>query len=290
MIDVIIPCYNAYDTIDRTLHSIIYQSIKDKIKVYLIDDASDKPYDYLIDRYGKYLDINIIKVNVNGGAGIAREIAINRTMSRYIVFIDSDDYFYNSDALEVLFNKIEEGYDYVSSRELDEKKNRIIALNGDLHGKIYRRSFLTKNNIHFNNTRYHEDNYFNNIVRLSTKNNYLIDDYCSYYYSYNKKSITNKDDKEFERIEIYLKNMKDILDGASEHKYITKKLYLFKCEKYNYINVLFKKANAKEKKQLTEWLHMYDENYFNYMGLDKEELFKAIYVREFLNKIDFEDE
>ena len=47
MIDIIIPTYNALKTIDDTLYSISYQSIVDKITVYLVDDASTDNYDKL---------------------------------------------------------------------------------------------------------------------------------------------------------------------------------------------------------------------------------------------------
>ena len=111
MIDIIIPCYNAHDTVEKTLQSIVFQTIKDKIKVYLVDDASDKPYDYLIDRYNKYFKINIIKLDKNVGAGLAREEALKRTKSKYVMFLDSDDYLYTYNALEILYEEIDKGYD-----------------------------------------------------------------------------------------------------------------------------------------------------------------------------------
>ena len=36
MIDVIIPAYNAHKTIEQTLTSIAFQSIVDKLNVYII--------------------------------------------------------------------------------------------------------------------------------------------------------------------------------------------------------------------------------------------------------------
>ena len=287
MIDLIIPSYNAYDTIERTLLSVLVQSIKDKVKVYIVDDASSKSYEYLIDLFGKYLDINIIKLDKNVGPGLSREEAIKRTDSKYIVFLDSDDLLYSYDSLEILFNEIDKGYDYVSTREFDEKKDEIIQINGNLHGKIYRRSYLVKNNIHFNDTRYHEDNYFNNLVRLCTSNYVHIDDVCSYIYTYNKNSITNKDDKEFDRLEIYLKNMKDILDNKDHKEYDINEMYLFKLEKYNYLSSLLSRYDSKKREKLLKWYHIYDDDYFKYEGLKGDELAKKLYRDEFRGKIDF---
>ena len=284
MIDVIIPCYNAHDTILRTLNSIIYQTIKDKLKVYIVDDASEKTYDYLIDMYSKYIDIKIIRLKKNMGAGLAREEAIKKTKSKYLVFLDSDDYLYTYDSLEILYTQIEKGYDYVASREYDEKGNKILYLSGNLHAKIYRRSYIKKMNIHFNETRYHEDNYFNSLARLCTNNYIVINDKCTYVYAYNKKSVTNIEDKEFERTEIYLKNMKEISNNKN-NKYMNEMLYLYKLEKYNYMTTLLKRYDMKKKKQLYEWYHKYDENYFNYRMKKGNELGLLLYKLEFNNKI-----
>ena len=38
MIDIIIPAYNAHETISRTLYSICYQTISKRLNVYLIND------------------------------------------------------------------------------------------------------------------------------------------------------------------------------------------------------------------------------------------------------------
>ena len=51
MIDVIIPAYNAYDTIERTLKSIEKQTIKSLLKVYIVDDCSSRDYNYLKDLF-----------------------------------------------------------------------------------------------------------------------------------------------------------------------------------------------------------------------------------------------
>ena len=51
MIDIIIPLYNAHDTIVKTLASVAMQSIKSQITVYLIDDNSIIDYQTEIKDY-----------------------------------------------------------------------------------------------------------------------------------------------------------------------------------------------------------------------------------------------
>ena len=56
MIDVIIPAYNAHKTIEQTLTSIAFQSIVDKLNVYIINDYG-KDYKEIIEYYSNFMNI-----------------------------------------------------------------------------------------------------------------------------------------------------------------------------------------------------------------------------------------
>ena len=267
MIDIIIPCYNAYSTLDKTLQSIAVQSIKDKVKVLLVDDFSDNNYDEYIDRYKKYFNIRLLRLDKNSGPGIAREEGINNTSSKYIVFIDSDDLFYSSISLENLFDKIEEGYDIVYSIEFDQKRNDYLVLNGNIHGKIYRRRFIKNKEIHFNNSRYHEDNYFNNLVMLSGAKKCFLED-VTYFYTYNKMSITNNEYNDFDKMELYLMNMNDLLKIANDRDCSKIRISRFLVEKYKYLKRVYNSLDEDRKKIFKGWIKKYDPVLLRFIDLD----------------------
>ena len=277
MIDIIIPCYNAHSTIEKTLNSIIIQNIKDKVKVLLVDDASNKSYESIVDKYKEYIDISLLTLKENVGPGIAREKGIKYTKSKYIVFIDSDDLFMNAYSLEVLYNAIEEGYDLVASQQYNEKGDIYIVTSGDLHGKIYRRKYIEDNNIHFNNTRVHEDNYFNNYVFLSGARLKKVE-ICTYYYVYNEKSITNADDLEIERLEIYFNNCKELVDIAKKNNYDQPRLYSFLAIKYVYINKLYNEVSGEKKEKLDRIIEEYIPNFDKYRGLPYKGVIRKLIV------------
>ena len=54
MIDIIIPAYNAHETIDRCISSIVSQVERD-IKVTIVNDAGED-YHKTIERYKKELE------------------------------------------------------------------------------------------------------------------------------------------------------------------------------------------------------------------------------------------
>ena len=158
MIDLIIPMYNCLDTIDKTLNSIYCQDRKDLYKIILVDDCSSCDYTSVLDKYSKSLDITYLRLTQNYGPGIARQYGIDHSNSQYIMFIDADDLLYNDNSIICLYNKICTGLDYVSSLTYNEYSKTTSCNSGDLHGKMYSRDFILKNNIRFNDSRFHEDN------------------------------------------------------------------------------------------------------------------------------------
>lgn len=265
MIDIIIPCYNSHNTLKNTLNSIINQSIKDKIKVYLVDDCSDNNYNLFVEQYSKYIDIKEIRTKENGGAGLAREFGIQNSNSKYIMFVDSDDLLFSYRAAESLYNEIEKGFDYVNSIEYDEKRRKNLILNGNVHGKIFRREYLEKNDIHFNSTRYHEDNYFTNFVVLSGAKKSLIRE-CTYFYTYNKDSITNESE-EFDRLEIYFQNMRDLINTITQKEYSKVRFARYKREKYRYLRRIYKTFSDEEKAIFRKWIEEYDKDFMQFIDL-----------------------
>ena len=93
MIDVIIPAYNAHETIERTLYSIAYQRNSENLNVYIINDNSIKDYSKEIDFFKNFINIRELKLKENSGPGYARQYGIEHSDSEYIIFIDSDDVF-----------------------------------------------------------------------------------------------------------------------------------------------------------------------------------------------------
>lgn len=200
MIDVIIPTYNAKKTICQTLLSLYEQTISDKIKIYIVDDNSSYDYNDIFNDFSDLLNIKILKLNENMGPGYARYYGIKNSNSKYILFIDSDDILYNCYSLEHLYNSIENSNsDIVISNFIEDCVNEKKNYKNDtiwMHGKIYRRKFLEKNNINFNFSRANEDFGFNKLcILLNPKINYLNE--TTYIWKYNPNSITRRNNHEY---------------------------------------------------------------------------------------------
>lgn len=178
-IDVIIPAYKAQGTILRTLSSICEQSIREKLNVIIVNDGdpSGKDYSEFVKMFSPYMDIKEIKLPENMGPGVARQKGIEEGNAKYFTCIDADDTFYGAIALEGLQKCMEAApvIQCVSGTflQLSDDVQRVLPHNNDMvwmFGKLYKREFIDKYEIKFNNTRANEDTGYNKWVQLLCDN------------------------------------------------------------------------------------------------------------------------
>ena len=91
-IDIIMPSYNKASYLDDSIKSIIYQTLKNW-NLYIIDDNSTDDSWKIINKYSELKNVNIIKLKKNKGPSFCRNLGIRLSNSKYIAFIDSDDYW-----------------------------------------------------------------------------------------------------------------------------------------------------------------------------------------------------
>ncbi len=93
---VIVPVYNRRDEVRELLDSLVGQSLKD-FEVVIVEDGSTDPCRDIAEEYSQALNLKYI-YKENEGRSIARNVGIEASEGRYLVFFDSDcviprDYF-----------------------------------------------------------------------------------------------------------------------------------------------------------------------------------------------------
>ena len=91
MISIIVPVYNAEDTIDRCLDSIRRQTLGD-IEVIIVNDGSTDNSSRLIRKYTKEDSRFRLIDKENTGVSDARNVGIEHAHGEYLQFADSDDW------------------------------------------------------------------------------------------------------------------------------------------------------------------------------------------------------
>lgn len=124
-VSVIIPVYNAADTIERCVNSIL-QKRRDDVEVILVEDGStDKSLAVCRILEEKNENIRCYSNSENRGVSYTRNKGLRHANGKYIMFVDSDDWV-DSDYLDVfmdLADKTENFFGVCGYINHDEKKN-----------------------------------------------------------------------------------------------------------------------------------------------------------------------
>lgn len=210
-ISIIIPIYNVENYIEECLNSVLNQTLKD-IEVICVDDCgNDNSINIVKTIAQKESRIKIIKHEKNKGLGPARNTGLDYVKGKYVIFLDSDDYFALDNILELLYEKIEEtNVDFVMTDydnwfdEYSEKAfssgftNQVSLKNFDkvlnnfpivAWGKLFNTNFIKNNNLKFIDTNdIHEDDGFT-LKLLSAYPSYTSIPYLGVFYRKNPASI-----------------------------------------------------------------------------------------------------
>lgn len=106
LFSIIIPVYNVQDYLERSVDSVLCQDCKD-YEVILVDDGSPDNCPKLCDDYSKNGERVRVIHKENGGSSSARNEGLMAAQGRYILFLDSDDYWLSNDCLSRLKRRIE---------------------------------------------------------------------------------------------------------------------------------------------------------------------------------------
>lgn len=215
-ISVIIPVYNAESSLKNTIDSVINQTLGfENIELILVDDNSSDDSKKIIKLYAdRYDNIKPIFLNQNSGhAAHPRNIGIENSSAKYLMFMDSDDEIFE-DYCEVLFDKItKNSVQIVNSNHCSKINNKVyisksienidfsqricddvekMFLKHTAWGNIYEKSLIEKNNIRFPDSL-HEDGVFSVNCLLNTNKPVInLPNYPGYIYNIgNDDSLSN---------------------------------------------------------------------------------------------------
>lgn len=103
LISIIVPVYNVEPFISECINSILIQSYKN-FELILVNDGSTDNSPTICEQYAsKDKRIKVIH-KANGGLSDARNWGLKFSSGEYVVFLDSDDYWNDCDALFSLYS------------------------------------------------------------------------------------------------------------------------------------------------------------------------------------------
>lgn len=105
LVSVIIPIYKVEDYINKSIQSVVSQTLKD-IEIILVDDGSPDGCPQIADEWSKKDSRVRVVHKKNAGVTAARNDGLTLAQGKYIFFLDGDDYI-EPDTLEVMHGKAE---------------------------------------------------------------------------------------------------------------------------------------------------------------------------------------
>lgn len=155
---IIVPIYNVEKYLKICVDSIMKQSFKD-FEVILVDDGSPDRCGIMCDSYGA-ADVRVKVIHkTNGGLSSARNAGLDIATGKYVIFIDSDDFWDDNTALENIHKNLMETQsdilvfpakryyedNNIFTYTLNIKVDRQKIINNDVNQAI---SYMIENNIY----------------------------------------------------------------------------------------------------------------------------------------------
>lgn len=286
LLSIIIPVYNVEKYIEECLNSISKQ-INEFCEVILVDDGSTdssaKFCDTFCENNCKYCKV-IHKTN--GGLSSARNSGLKIAVGKYIAFIDSDDRIAsnsitlitewikntNSNA-DICFmkavkfyenNKIVDMGDKINYLDIHEiNKDDVISFlstrpkfPGSACTKLFKREFLTKNNLYFEEQKRTNEDLGFTIDCIIKAESYEALDFPYYEYRQNRKgSITASNrEKLFWSIATFVTEYKEKIHkyGNENRNYL--KLMTFVTYEYLMLFIIYSNLNGGKKNDAYKYL------------------------------------
>ena len=196
-VDIILPVYNSKKYILTTINSIIKQNYK-YWNLIIIDDSSNDGTFQILQKFKKKNSNNkriyLYQNSKNRGQAFSRNLALKKSKSTFIAFIDSDDFWEKNKLKEQIKFMINNKYNFTYTDYKSIKKNNRTKVIKTLDFYDYK-TFITNttiatstmivkkniiNNIFFPPLRLCEDFYFKSQI-LKKTNAYKCPRVFSYY-------------------------------------------------------------------------------------------------------------
>lgn len=277
-VSIIVPIYNSESNLNTCIESLLNQTFKN-IEIILINDGSIDKSGEICDNYAKIDNRISVFHKKNGGVSSARNLGINKSSGKYIMFCDSDDWMENN-CVEVLYNKISTfDTDIIYSGVYREEylnnvkiKDKVSAVSQELHlnvselynyleyiinsiespflspwAKIYRGDIIRNNNLYFDEKMVCLEDFYFNIQFLEYSNTmYFAKDIKYHYIGIRGKGGVqnrNKNDLTYEVSNIY-RALNQLLKDKIKNKSLEDFLSYWFIENYK---LVFNKLVFEEK-------------------------------------------
>lgn len=233
-VSIVMPVYNAEKYLIESISDILRQSYTD-YELICIDDGSKDGSGEILDALSKKDERIKVIHQANTGGGIARDNGLKQAKGKYVLFLDSDDRFetdliktiveyaetnrtdilaFNADLFDNESKAKKSAPWLILKNETLVTENPFDVLNTTVWNKLFLRSFLLDNSIHFIDNKYSDTMYFVAMALLSSRKTMVCNQVLLHYRVNNKASLIANQDKDYMAVYKNLEYIKQNLDNT----------------------------------------------------------------------------
>ena len=258
LFSVIIPVFNAEKYLKKCIRSVLNQK-NDKTEIILVDDCSTDSSLKICNYYKKNPSVNIIRHKKNLGVSISRNDGILAAKGKYILFLDSDDWFYPGclKNIEKFIKKKPKTEVFIGRYNSDgyPPNNKILFKNNKLNNftasefflyinkinfrpmiiwhYIIKKSLITDKRLYFVNVKNGEDEEFGARLLCSAKSISLLKE--NYYWHKKRTQGSLRYYRSLKSTESYLKLLIEYYKFMGKTKLsLEKKKFINECIRFSY--------------------------------------------------------
>ena len=271
-VSVVVPVYNTELYLKECIESLIHQTLKNAEFIFVDDGSTDSSVKIIEEYRRKDHRIRLIQQK-NQHAGVARNKGLEEARGKYIIFLDSDDFF-ELNMLEEALRHAEENqaevtvfgyYSYDNQTKTVEAvpvlKREETTFSPDQLGdqvfstflevpwnKLFLRQYVEENELRFQTIYKHNDVFFAQLS-IALANRITIVDRCFVYYRINNsKSLQgNTDDSWLYLTECYSALKKALTDRDRFHGAVREAYIKTACTAIEYRSSLEKKSSLSDR-------------------------------------------
>lgn len=236
LFSIIIPIYNAQNTIRRTLQSVLNQTFS-SYEIIVVNDGSRDNSARILQEFAHYPQVTVLN-QINAGVSAARNSGLQQASGEYVLFLDADDWVDDNFLMSFKLNLNAwpaESVDLMVGNLNDNRIGKVSQAGffsqqdipyvlgelemsdniGYLHNKCYRRQIIDDLHLRFMEGVSMSEDLLFNLKFFSCVSNFLITPGAAYHYEDVAGSLSKRK-VQYSELKVRKQSLTDLYDSIVE--------------------------------------------------------------------------
>ncbi|MCT6590463.1 glycosyltransferase [Pantoea dispersa] len=236
LFSIIIPVYNAQNTIRRTLQSVLNQTFS-SYEIIVVNDGSRDNSAQILQEFAHYPQVTVLN-QINAGVSAARNSGLQQASGEYVLFLDADDWVddnflmsfklnlnaWPAEAVDLMVGNLNDNRigkvsqaGFFSQQDIPYVLGELEMSDniGYLHNKCYRRQIIDDLHLRFMEGVSMSEDLLFNLKFFSCVSNFLITPGAAYHYEDVAGSLSKRK-VQYSELKVRKQSLTDLYDSIVE--------------------------------------------------------------------------